>query len=465
MALRAKFEHGIELHQQGKLADAERIYQDVLRRQPNHFDALHMLGVIAINARHLEQGVDLIRKAIGLNANVAAAHSNLGKALLDLNRPQDALACFDRAIALEPDFAGAHNNRGMALLNLYRPQEALASVDRALGLKRDFPEAWNNLACALIALCSWEEAEKACRKAVTLRSDLPDAWNNLGQALIELDRWGDAAVACRNSVALKPSQFVTWNRLAYALIALCRWTEAEEACRKAIALKSDYPDAWINLSRTLSAQKRLGEATEATRRAASLMPEPRGSSNFDKANLCKIHGAINRLVADAGTNSADFTLKVVQIRALHRLIMDDLLPKPGEYRKKSVVNLTSARVPPNCRDVPPLMEDMCRYVNSNWTRRDPIHLGAFVLWHLLWIHPFDDGNGRTARAICNAILRIKNTSPLIAMNSFIEALIENRTVYVDLVRRIIDAQDTYSQTKNIDQATRHVEQWLLGYWQ
>src|SRR5882724_4207493 len=75
---RAKFELGLEQHQQGKLADAERTYGEILQQQPNHFDALHMLGVIALQTRRTEQAIELIRKAIGLNANVASAHSNLG---------------------------------------------------------------------------------------------------------------------------------------------------------------------------------------------------------------------------------------------------------------------------------------------------------------------------------------------------------------------------------------------------
>ncbi len=137
--------------------------------------------------------------------------------------------------------------------------------------------------------------------------------------------------------------------------------------------------------------------------------------------------------------------------------MHDVLPSPGEYRKRSVMIGASPRVPPNCRDVPKLMEEMCRYVNANWTLRHPIHLGAFVLWRLVWIHPFGDGNGRIARAVCNAVLGIKNASSLPATHSFEQMIGENRSDYIICQ---IHADDTYSQTQNIDRATRHVEQWL-----
>src|SRR5215471_14479559 len=91
-ALQAKLNQGTALHRQGKLADAERCYGEVLQRQPDHFDALHLLGVIALQTRRTERGVELIKRAIGLNPNVAEAHNNLGNALTDLRRHAEALA-------------------------------------------------------------------------------------------------------------------------------------------------------------------------------------------------------------------------------------------------------------------------------------------------------------------------------------------------------------------------------------
>ena len=73
-ALQAKFNQGMALHQQGKLAEAERICREVLQQQPNHFDALHLLGVIALQTRHTERAVELIGKAIALKPDYAEAY-------------------------------------------------------------------------------------------------------------------------------------------------------------------------------------------------------------------------------------------------------------------------------------------------------------------------------------------------------------------------------------------------------
>src|SRR5262245_53911020 len=98
IALQAKLNQGVALHRQGKLADAECCYGEVLQRQPDHFGALHLLGVIALQTRRTERAVELIQKAIRLNPHVAAAHNSLGAALRDLKRSEGALASYDRAI-------------------------------------------------------------------------------------------------------------------------------------------------------------------------------------------------------------------------------------------------------------------------------------------------------------------------------------------------------------------------------
>ena len=73
----AKFQQGLALHQQGKFAEAERLYEDVLRQAPAHFDALHFSAVISLQSGHAQRGIDLIKKAIAIDPRVAAAHSTI----------------------------------------------------------------------------------------------------------------------------------------------------------------------------------------------------------------------------------------------------------------------------------------------------------------------------------------------------------------------------------------------------
>ena len=147
-ALQSRFQQALALLQRGRLADAERIYQEILRQQPNHVDALHMQGLIALQGERMERAVELIGKAVRLNGQIPAAHSNLGNALRALKRPGEALARYDKAIALKPDYALAYGNRGNALRDLQRSGEALASHDKAIALRPECAEAQQPWQCA-----------------------------------------------------------------------------------------------------------------------------------------------------------------------------------------------------------------------------------------------------------------------------------------------------------------------------
>jgi len=77
---------------------------------------------------------------------------------------------------------------------------------------------------------------------------------------------------------------------------------------------------------------------------------------------------------------------------------------PGEYRQSNVVIENSKHNPPRWQEVQGFMADFLRQVTRRTGHNEPINTAAYVLWRLNWIHPFIQGNGRTARALCYFIL-------------------------------------------------------------
>ncbi len=272
-AVHATFNQGLALHQQGKLTDAARLYGEALQQQPNHFDALHLLGVIAAQTKKTELAVELITKAIRLNATVAAAHSNLGIALLHLKRPAEALASYDTAIALQPDFAEAHYNRGIALRDLKRPGDALTSYDTAIALKPDNAEAHYNRGNALRDLKRPDDALASYDRAIALRPDHADAHNNRGAALLDLKRPGEALASCDNAIGLKSDHADAHNNRGNALRELQRPEAALASHDKAIALKPDFAQAHYNRGIALMALRRPDEALASYDNAIALKPD------------------------------------------------------------------------------------------------------------------------------------------------------------------------------------------------
>src|SRR6516164_404079 len=144
LALASTLNQALALHQAGRLTEAEQSYLQILKAQPNHFDCLHLLGVIFYQRGNHAEAVRQIDVALKINSKAAPAHNNRAIALQELKRFDEALASYDRALALKPDHADAFNNRGNVLRELKRLEEALASYDKAIALKPDYAEAFNN---------------------------------------------------------------------------------------------------------------------------------------------------------------------------------------------------------------------------------------------------------------------------------------------------------------------------------
>lgn len=95
------------LHQAGNLAEAEKIYREILDVEPRHFDVRYLLGVIFLQQRRYGEAEQQINQAIEIRPDVPAGHYNRGLALAKLDRIEDALASLDNCIELEPSHSQA----------------------------------------------------------------------------------------------------------------------------------------------------------------------------------------------------------------------------------------------------------------------------------------------------------------------------------------------------------------------
>lgn len=110
------------------------------------------------------------------------------------------------------------------------------------------------------------------------------------------------------------------------------------------------------------------------------------------------------LELSAWLRSNETRLRLSLLLKLHRTLMQRLSEYAGVFRPESVKIKGSRHKPPPADQVPALVEDMCDYVNQNWKTKSAVHLAAYILWKINWIHPFTDGNGRTARIMSYFVL-------------------------------------------------------------
>ncbi len=301
------FQQGLSWHQRGQLLQAKAAYEQVLGKQPKHFDALHMLGVIALQTKNLTLADELIGKAIEINPNVASAYSNRGTALKELKRLDDALASYDkgncpqaglRRSVQQPWHCAARTQASGRCAGELRqgncPQAGLrrcvlqpwhcAARTQAsgrcsgelrqgnrpqAGLRRSVQQPWH---CA-----ARTQASRRCsgelRQAIALKPDYAEAFNNRGIVLQDLKRLDDALASYDKAITLKPDYADAFYNRGNALQELKRLDDALASYDKAIALKPDYAEAFYNRGNALQELKRLDDALASYDKAIALKPD------------------------------------------------------------------------------------------------------------------------------------------------------------------------------------------------
>jgi predicted O-linked N-acetylglucosamine transferase (SPINDLY family) len=309
------FHTALDHHRAGRLREAETAYLSILARDPDHVEAIHGLGALALQTGRSAEALPLLsrsaalrpasmpyasnlgmaylalkrypeaeaefRRAIDLAPGEAAPHFNLANALKEQRRLADAVASYLKAIELQPDHAVAYNNLGNCYRELGRLEEAREALTRAVRLRPTFAEAHLNLGSVLTTVGRPGEGEACCREAARLQPQWSEPWINLGTALFAQDRNEEAIEAFRRAAQVDPSRAEAHENLGLALVALSRLTEAVDAFRAATAAAPDRATSWSHLISTLTAQRRFVEADACYQRVERLLlDDPRALSRW-----------------------------------------------------------------------------------------------------------------------------------------------------------------------------------------
>ncbi len=263
----------LALHQRGELAQARAKYEEILAIQPGHFDALNLLGVIALQSGTPATALELLDGAIEIDPNNAAVHFNRGAVLQQLHRAEESLASYDKAIAIKPDYAEGFCNRGLVLAELKRWDAALASYDRAVAIKPDFAQAHFNRGIVLKELGRWDEALAGYERAVALEPGFAEGYCNRGLVLAQLDRWEAALASYDEAIAIKPQFAEAHFNRGLVLSKLEQADAALASFDQAIALKADFAEAYYNRGLVLAHLMQVDAALSSYERAIAISPD------------------------------------------------------------------------------------------------------------------------------------------------------------------------------------------------
>ena len=183
------FKQAALAHKEGRLADAEKSYLEILSEKPDSESVLNALGTVFLDQSQTNKAKKYFEKAANLNPPSLSACYNLGRLKQMEGDDKGAINIYRTIVKQQPRFGLAWNNMGMAYREIGEPEEAISCFRRAVAFAPDMAEAWNNLGVAQDEFHMTENASVSYQKAIELQPDYASAHFNLGVSLQKLGRF------------------------------------------------------------------------------------------------------------------------------------------------------------------------------------------------------------------------------------------------------------------------------------
>ncbi len=290
--LKNAFTQAVQLHQAGKLDQAEQQYKALQVMLPNHDGLLTLMGILALQKQKPAQAVEYLQRSLEQNAENAKACDSLGAAYLMLNQPEQALSHTTQATRLQPNNSEYRFNLAVILKKLERTEEAVKQYQKAIRLQPKAANARTNLGAIYCERAEWDEAKEQLKAALEIRADLIPARLNLARAYFatdELDLASEEFEKVLTAQPENPDALLGLGRLAHGRgdheLALSYYNRVEQ-------LAPEHPHVHGDRARTLLELNRLDEALQDSERALARSPET--------ALLQLTHGAIELRLAHYG---------------------------------------------------------------------------------------------------------------------------------------------------------------------
>ena len=244
------FQMARALQAQGQLTQAKAAYEDIVKQDTGHFEALHMLGIVNAQLGHFQSAVDLICRAIEINPQSDSAYYDLGYTMCKLNVFEAGVECYEKALAINPQNAQAACDRASALQELGRFEEALVSFDLAISLVPHYSNAYSFRGNSLLSLGRTEEAIQSFDKAIALNPNDVAAFLNRGNAFQAKEDCAEAVASYTKAIALEPNHAIAYSNRGVSLKYLHQIEASLESSNAAIAIDPEFSDAYWNRALT-----------------------------------------------------------------------------------------------------------------------------------------------------------------------------------------------------------------------
>jgi len=265
-------QESFQFYQRGQLIEARSTLKKILKKIPADFESLHFMGVIYIQAKEYEKGIDYLGKALKINPNSLHVAINLGNAYLEAKSHSQAIACFTKALSIDTDNVDAYCSLGHALAYIQKPEEAINCFAKAVTKDPNCVKALIGLGVLYADSKDYQKAIETYQAAIKINPDCSDAYNNLGYAYTALGKFTEAKESFTKAIEISPTLIDSHIGLARSFTAPDEVELAIKAYKASFSYRQDSA-ALFELGQLLQRTKRYQEAQHYFKQAISYKPE------------------------------------------------------------------------------------------------------------------------------------------------------------------------------------------------
>ena len=255
LKIQETFNIAVKNHQEGKTDVAKELYNQVLKIDPNHSQALKNIAVIFINLKDYQKAKEYYEKAVEIDPNSADAYYNLGIIFKELKEFQKAKSCYEKADNIQPNNTIIQTNLGIIFKDLGENQKA-----------------------------------KDCyEKAIKINPNNAKAHYNLGVIYKDSGELQKAKICYKKVIEINPNEQETHNSLGIIFQELGEYQKAKDFYKKAIEINPNYGDAYYNLGQLLHESGEYHLAENYLKKAIQIRPGDIRASNSLLTNLYKMN--------------------------------------------------------------------------------------------------------------------------------------------------------------------------------
>lgn len=247
MDLDVNLKKAVSLFKNGNLNEAEKICNDLKKKDPNNLINLNLLGIILFQKKEFSNSIKIIKESISLNFKQAETQNNLGIVNLEIKNFINAIEAFKNSIKINPNFNEAYINIGVALKEINKNQEAIGYWEKAIQLKKNNPRAYNNIGNVYFEMNKPEISIEYYNNAISFDNNFYNAYFNRGNAKQKMNLLNESIKDYNEAIRINNNYAEAYVARGNSLRNLDKLSDTLKDYEKGYKLNPNYQNLYGNI--------------------------------------------------------------------------------------------------------------------------------------------------------------------------------------------------------------------------